>query len=198
VPRWEPDGIERLQTAAFELFAEQGYERTTIAEIAARAGLTQRTFFNHFPDKREVFFGPIAQMHHDVVCQAIAEGPDALTPLDAVVYGLQVAGDALFEPRRAAVKRRRKVIDAHPELLERELGKRAALTDATADALRSRGVDSDTALVAARAGMLVHDLAMHTWTRSAAKRPLRSFLSDALLALRAVAAQTTATGKISV
>ncbi len=188
MPRWEPDAVGRLQAAAFELFAEQGFDRTTVAEITERAGLTKRTFFNHFADKREVLFGPVSEGQREIVTREIAACPAALAPLDAVVHGLQAAADTLFEERRAAAARREEIIGANPELQERELRKRAALTDAIADALRARGTGSDTAVLSARAGVLVQQTAMQRWTQSAGDRPLRDFLSDALDSLRAIAA----------
>ena len=195
--RWEPDGVGRLQAAALELFAEQGFERTTVTEIAERAGLTKRSFFNHFADKREVLFGPGSELQREIVTQEIAACPDALPPLDAVVRGLQAAADTMFEPRRDAVTRRREIIEANPELQERELRKRAALTDAVAAALQTRGVDSDTALLAARAGVLVQQTAMQRWTGSAEDRPLREFLADALLSLRVITGESSASDRSS-
>jgi AcrR family transcriptional regulator len=196
MPRWKPDAVDRLQTAALELFAEQGYERTTIAEITQRAGLTKRTFFNHFADKREVLFGSVSETQQEIVTREIAGCPDALPPLEAVVHGLHAAGDTLWEPRRAAVTRRREIIQANPELRERELRKRAAVTDAIAGALRERGVDPDTAFLSAQAGVLVQHTAMQRWSQSAENRPLRDFLSDALGSLRAIATQTTDQGEV--
>ena len=189
MPRWEPDGVGRLQAAAFELFAEQGFERTTVAEIARRAGLTRRTFFNHFADKREVLFGLGSEFQQEIV-REITACADTLTPLDAVVRALQAASDAMFEGRRATVTRRQEIIDANPELQERELSKRAALTDAIAVALQARGVDPETALFAAGAGMLVQQTAVRRWTQPAESRPLRELMSDALHSLRTVSAQT--------
>lgn len=186
VSRWEPDAVGRLQAAALELFAEQGFERTTVAEITQRAGLTTRTFFNHFTDKREVLFKPLSGMQKEVVTRGIADCSTALSPLDAVLTGLQAAADELFEERRAAVRRRQGIIEANPELLERELGKRAALTDTMAAALRARGLDHDDALLIARVGALVHQTAMQRWTESTDERPLREFLTDAMCSLRAV------------
>jgi AcrR family transcriptional regulator len=183
MPRWEPDGVERLRAAAFELFAERGFERTTVAEIAQRAGLTQRTFFNHFADKREVLFGLSAEFER-VVLGEIAGGPDAVAPLDAVVRALQTAADRLFEERRAAVTRRQAIVDANPELQERELSKQAALTDAIAAALQARGLDADTALLTASAGMLVQQTAVRRWTQPGESRSLRELLSEAMHSLR--------------
>ena len=182
-----------MQAAAFELFAEQGFERTTVAEIARRAGLTRRTFFNHFADKREVLFGLGSEFQQEVV-REIAARADTLPPLDAVVRALQAASDAMFEGRRAAVARRQEIIDANPELQERELGKRAALTDAIAAALRARGLDPETALITAGAGMLVQQTAVRRWTRPDESGPLRELLYDALRSLRTVAAQTADRG----
>jgi AcrR family transcriptional regulator len=187
MPRWKPDAVDRLQAAALELFAEQGFERTTVAEIAERAGLTKRTFFNHFADKREVLFGPVAETGAGIVARDIAASPEALPPLEAVVYGLQAAGETMWQSRRASVARRREIIDANPELQERELRKRAALTDAIAGALRTRGVDPATALLTAHVGALVQQTAMQRWTQSADDRPLRDFLSDALASVRTIA-----------
>ncbi|MET1073767.1 MAG: helix-turn-helix domain-containing protein, partial [Umezawaea sp.] len=135
--RWRPDGADRLQAAAFELFDEQGFERTTVAEIAHRAGLTQRTFFNHFPDKREVLFN-LSSAFEERVKDEIAGHGDGSPPLDTVVKALRVACDTMFEGRREAVTRRHNLVWSNPDLLERELGKQAALTGAIADALRKR------------------------------------------------------------
>jgi AcrR family transcriptional regulator len=188
--RWEPDAVGRLQEAAFELFAEQGFEATTVEEISRRAGLTKRSFFNHFSDKREVLFGPVAEMQRDAVTREIGACPESLPPLEAVVRGLQAAADTVFEARKGLVKRRRDIVDAAPELQERELRKRSGLTDAMAAALRARKVDSDTALLAALAGMVVQQTAIHRWVESTTGRPLREYLSEALHLLRSTAAQT--------
>ncbi len=189
MPRWEPDAVGRLQAAAIDLFAEQGFERTTVVEIAERAGLTKRTFFNHFADKREVLFGPGPEHQREIVTREIAACADTVPPIEAVLLGLQAAADTMFEQRRDAVTRRREIIDANPELRERELGKRAALTDAMAEALHARGVDPDTALLAARAGVLVQQTAMRTWTRASDDRPLRDHLSAALRSLHTITAE---------
>jgi AcrR family transcriptional regulator len=187
VSRWEPNGIGRLQAAAVELFAEQGFEGTTVAEIAQRAGLTQRTFFNHFADKREVLFGPCAEREQEVVTREIAACDATLAPLDAVVRGLQAAADTTFEDLRLTVRRRQEIIDANPELHERDLRKQATVTDAIAAALEARGLDPDTALLTARAGALVQQTAVQQWTQCTETRSLRELLSSALHSLRTIA-----------
>ena len=188
MPRWEPDGFERLQAAAFELFAEQGFERTTVAEITRKAGLTPRTFFNHFADKREVLFGLSAEFQQEIV-REITACADTLSPFDAVVRALQTASDTMFEERRDAVTRRQEIIDANPELQERELGKQAALTDAIAAALQTRGLDPESAHLTASLGLLVQHAAIRKWTQPAENRPLRELLADALHSLRAAVGQ---------
>ena len=193
MPRWEPDGYERLQAAALELFAEQGFDRTTVAEITQRAGLTPRTFFNHFADKREVLFGLSSGFQQEVV-DDIAACPVDVAPLDAVVHALQAAADTMFEGHHAAVARRHQIVDANPELQERELSKHAALTDAIAAVLHARGLDPEAALLTARAGLLVQQTAIRRWTQqSVPSRPLREVLSDALHSLRTTVGAGSAT-----
>ncbi|SDF30792.1 transcriptional regulator, TetR family [Lentzea fradiae] len=183
MPRWKPDAVDRLQDAALELFAEQGFERTTVAEIAKRAELTQRSFFNHFADKREVLFGMSAKLQEEVV-REVEEADDAGPPLDTVVRAFGVVADKLLEQRRDVVARRYAVIAANPELLERELGKNAALTDAIADALRRRGCEPGAAFLAAGAAMLAQQAAFRTWTRPGETRTLRDLLPAAAEDLR--------------
>jgi AcrR family transcriptional regulator len=182
MPRWKPDAVERLQAAALELFAEQGFEHTTVAEIAQRAGLTQRTFFNHFADKREVLFGMSTELQREIT-REIAAG-EALPPLDAVVRALGVAADELLEDRRAAVARRHAIVAANPELQERELSKNAVLAEAIAAALQERGCDPETAFLAAGAAMLAQQGAFQKWTLPGETRTLRDLLSDAVHSLR--------------
>src|ERR1700744_2198825 len=100
MPRWEPDAVGRLQAAAFELFAEQGFERTTVAEITERAGLTRRSFFNHFADKREVRFGPGPELQRQTMAREIAAAPAPVPPLDAVGSGLRAGSRGLVEVSR--------------------------------------------------------------------------------------------------
>lgn len=163
MPRWRPNAPERLQAAAFELFDERGFERTTVAEIAARAGLTPRTFFNHFTDKAEVLFSLSDDFEREVVDQ-IGACPDDLSPLEAAVRGLQGAAEETFAGRRKEAARRQKIVEANLELRERDLAKRAALTAAIARALRARVGDPETAQLIAGAAMLVQQAAMANWT----------------------------------
>ena len=125
--RWEPDARGRLEQAAMELFEERGYARTTVEDIAARAGLTERTFFRYFTDKREVLFSGAAALEALMV-ETIGAAPASVAPLTAVTG----AFDALapwFESRRGHARKRRTVIAAHAELGERELIKLSTLAD---------------------------------------------------------------------
>lgn len=161
--RWQPNAPERLALAALELFAERGYENTTVIDIAQRAGLTKSTFFRHFPDKREVLFGGAAMTA--LIGQEIADAPVTAAPLEAVAHALQAIGrDAFTSDRRELSVRRRAVIAAHPELQEREALKGIALTASMADALKRRGVSDLTACVAAELGSLALKIAYERWS----------------------------------
>lgn len=187
MPRWKPDAVDRLQTAALELFAEQGYERTTIAEITKRAGLTKRTFFNHFADKREVLFGGSALLRERIVA-GVAGAPAGDGPLAAVARGLDAAAAMMGEFRRDLSRQRQAVIVANPELRERELAKLADYAVAVADALRQRGVGEAQATLAAEAGMTVLRLAVQRWAGGDDDQDLSTIMRDSVADLRAVAA----------
>jgi AcrR family transcriptional regulator len=177
--------VGRLQDAAIELFLEQGFERTTVDEIAQRAGLSERSFFNHFADKREVLFGLPSQRQQEVVAREIAASAADVPPLDAVVRGLQTAADEVFDALREPSIRRRIVIDATPQLQEREEAKRRTLAATIATALCARGLDTDSALLTARAGVLIEQIAEERWTRPTETRSLRTLLSESRHALQA-------------
>src|SRR5882757_11354516 len=132
--RWEPDAQGRMLRAAMELFAERGFEQTTAGDIAERAGVTERTFFRHFADKREVLFDGSDTMAH-ATRDAILAAPAGLTPLDLALVGIDAAG-ALLADRRDHAVRRSRIIAANPSLQERELLKLATMADTTAEALR--------------------------------------------------------------
>ncbi|WP_432825487.1 TetR family transcriptional regulator [Dactylosporangium sp. CA-092794] len=167
-----------------DLFGERGYENTTAAEIAERAGLAKSGFFRHFTDKREVlFFGQ--EMLDDFLVQAVADAPadaTAMAAIRAALEGLEVA----FPPdRREAVRRRQSIIDAHPELRERELVKRAAMTQAMAAGLRQRGVPDLAARLAAAIGDLALNIAYTNWLEATGDAPFGQFVRRALDDVRA-------------
>jgi AcrR family transcriptional regulator len=180
VSRWDPDAKGRLAVAARELFVEQGFDRTTVADIAARAGLTERTFFRHFADKREVLFAGdwlAARMAEDV-----AEAPAGLTPIEIVTRAVENACDGIASSSDWSRDRARIIAD-HPELQERELAKMWMLAGVLAIGLRDRGVPDATATLAAELGVLVFRLAYERWAtgdRSAALRPLVRVVLDEL------------------
>jgi len=159
--RWEPNARGRLERAALELYLERGYEQTTVTEIASRAGLTQRTFFRHFADKCEVLFAG-SNWLQELVVSTLTGAPDSAAPIDAVCAALQAAGAAIQEggdrPRQ-----RQAVIDANPDLQERELIKLARIAAAIAGALRERGVADPAASLTAEAGVAVFKIAFGRW-----------------------------------
>jgi AcrR family transcriptional regulator len=187
--RWEPNARGRLELAALELYSERGYDQTTVAEIAGRAGLTERTFFRHFADKREVlFYG--SGMLQDTLVQGIAEAPDGLSPIDAVGAALEGAAE-LIEERRELSRQRHAVVAATPELRERELIKLATLAAALADALRKRGVTDPAASLAAEAGMAVFKISFQQWASwdgDGREQTLAQIIAQSLAELKSVAA----------
>ena len=184
--RWEPDARGRLERAAMELFLERGFEQTTVTEIASRAGLTQRTFFRHFADKREVLFGGSAALQ-ELLLSALASAPESAAPIDAVAAALQAASAGLQE-RREYSRQRQAVIAANPELQERELIKLAALSAALADGLRQRGVTDPAASLAAEMGIAVFRIAIERWQNDTGQRDLPQLMRESLDALKAMTA----------
>ena len=185
--RWEPNASERLALAALDLFAERGYENTTVTGIAQRAGLGKTTFFRHFQDKREVLFGDGTM--DGLLAGAIAAAPAAAGPLEAVACALDAAGRQAFTPaRREFVARRRAVIAASPELQEREALKGLGLTASMTSALSRRGVPGLTARVAAELGALAWKIAYEHWSDTASGDDFSELARRALAELQAASA----------
>jgi AcrR family transcriptional regulator len=182
--RWEPNAPERLVGAAVELFVDRAYESVTVAEIAERAGLTKRTFFRHFADKREVLFGG-QEVHRRLFADAIAGAPDSATPLEAIGAGLAAFAAGFGEERRDFLAKRQAIIGANPDLQERELLKRAELTAVMAEALGERGVTEPTASLAAQVGALALSAAYLRWLEPANRQTLTKVAEQALRELSA-------------
>ncbi|MBO9556245.1 TetR/AcrR family transcriptional regulator [Cellulomonas sp.] len=185
--RWEPDAQNRLRDAALTLFADGGYERTTVAEIARTAGVTERTFFRHFADKREVLFDGQARLQDAFVGAVTAADGDA-APMTVVATALDAAA-ALFPPeRRAFARQRAGIVAANPGLQERELLKLATLTDAMADAFRRRGLAEPTASLTAHTAVVVFHVAFAQWISPDEQRSFADLCRSATEDLRTVTA----------
>jgi len=184
--RWEPDGRGRLEQAALALYAERGFDNTTVAEIAERAGVTERTFFRHFGDKREVLFAGAGALQ-ELMVSAVAHAPASLAPLDAVAVGIEAA-NVPFQEYRAAVHQRAAIIAATPELRERELIKFASLSAALADTLRGRGLGDPAARLTADVAIAVFRLAFDRWIEDTDDRAFAQLVREALDQLKAVTA----------
>ena len=170
------------------LYAERGYENTTVAEIAERAGLTERTFFRHFADKREVLFGGGGALQ-ELIVSTVANASDSLAPIDAVADGLEAAGREFFVPERQELSRRRQaIIAANPELQERELIKLASLGTAIADTLRLRGLKDPAARLTAEVGIAVFRTAFERWIEETNGQDFPQLVRESLEQLKAVAA----------
>jgi AcrR family transcriptional regulator len=172
--------------AAFALYAERGFEQTTVAEIADRAGLTERTFFRHFADKREVLFAG-ANALQELLVSTVTNASASLTPIDATTAGLQAAG-ALIQEGAQLAQQRQAIIAASVELQERELIKLATLAAALADALRQRGVEDPIARLTAETGIAVFKVAFERWVDAPGELELPSLIRESLGELRALTA----------
>ena len=184
--RWKPDAQGRLMSAAIELFDEQGYEATTVAEIAERAGLTKRTFFRYFSDKREVLFSGSQELQR-LWLEGLAGAPAHASPLTAVTAGLDPVAE-MFTERHPFARIRAQVIEANPELQERELIKLQRLTAAIEGALVERGVPTNAAILAAHSGVTIFHVAFARWVQQNDPTALRRLIDESLQELRSVTA----------
>jgi len=180
--RWEPDARGRLAKSAMALYAEQGFDQTTVAEIAARAGLTERTFFRHFADKREVLFYGM-EMLRDRLVRAVADAPAAATAMDTVSAAFEAAG-AILQENPERVRLRDAIVSANADLRERELIKLAALASAVAGALRDRGIPEPAASLAAETGVAVFKTAFARWISEPGQPDLPGIIRESMTDLR--------------
>ena len=185
--RWEPGTRERLQSAAMDLYVSRGFDGTTAADIAQAVGLTERTFFRHFADKREVLFGGQELLEQAFLDGVAAAAPDA-SPLAMVKSALSTAATFFTAERRDHSRRRQTIISANPALQERELLKLAGLATSVAGALRSRGVPAATAALAAESAVTVFGVAFGQWIAEGEERPFPDIQREVLGALVTMAA----------
>jgi AcrR family transcriptional regulator len=194
--RWEPNSRGRLAQAALALYAEQGFEQTTVAEIAGAAGLTERSFFRHFADKREPLFAGMDSVR-DLVVGVIADVPSSAGPVEAVEAALQAVA-AMVEETPEFARTRNSVVSANAELRERELIKLAEIATAMAGALRDRGVRKPVASLVAEMGIVIYRVAFARWIGDPGEPDLRQSLRDCTAELRNVlASQLTGSQPLS-
>jgi len=190
VSRWAPNARERLETAALDLFVENGYEETTVAQIADRAGLNRATFFRHFADKREVLFGGedvLAELFADAIRAASLEA----TLIECLQAAFAAAEFAMTSQQRAKAAQRVLVVAANSELQERGLLKHARIARAVSTALRMRGIDELTARLGAEVGMLAFAIAVERWIQPDNDKPFPFHAAAALSDLQVRAAEVT-------
>jgi AcrR family transcriptional regulator len=192
--RWQPNARGRLEKAAMELYGERGFDQATVAQIAERAGLTERTFFRHFADKREVLFAGSGQLQ-ELLVQTVADAPATATPIEAVAAGIEAIGTVLQESRgRAFARQRQSIVAASAELRERELNKMSSLAGALADTLRRRGVDEPAASLLAEIGIAVFRISFERWVSGPRERDLRALMRESLGEVRSLTAEA---GRVS-
>lgn len=186
--RWAPNARERLENAALDLFTENGYEETTVGQIADRAGMNRATFFRHFADKREVLFGG-EDVLAGLFADAIRAAPPGATLSECLHAALAAAGAVMTPQQRPAAARRRLVAAANSEVQERGLLKHARVAQSVAAALRERGAEELTARLAAETGMLAFTVAFERWMMANDDEPFPPFADKALNDLQARAAE---------
>jgi AcrR family transcriptional regulator len=182
--RWAPDARERLEAAALDLFTENGYEETTVAQIAERAGLNRATFFRHFADKREVLLGG-EDMLTGLFGDAIRAASPEATLTECLQAAFTAAGAVMTPQQRAKAAKRVVVVGANSELQERGLLKHARIARSVSAALQSRGADELTARLGAEVGMLAFQVAVERWMRAGDDEPFPVHADAALSDLRA-------------
>ena len=185
--RWAPDARGRLERAAFELFAEQGFAATTVPQITARAGLTTRTFFRHFADKREVVFA--GDEIPTTAARLIAEAPADVEPVEVIRRVLHQVAAARFDDNHAQTAAWRRIVESNDELRDRDARKRADLVRAARGAFVERGETPLQAAVLAELGVLVFQVALDTWAGAEPESRSMSATIDEVIAALPLAAR---------
>lgn len=183
--RWEPGAFERLRSAALGLFEEVGYEQATVAGIAARAGVTERTFYRYFADKREVLFAGGEDLQQRMA-EAVAAAPATADAARLMAVALDALATAFPDDLRPHARRRGAVVNGQAALREREMLKLAGIKAALASALEARGVEPVRAAVAAESAVGVFHVAFARWVAEGEQRSLADLQREALAELRAV------------
>lgn len=185
--RWEPGAQDRLERAAWELFGEVGFVEATVPAITARAGLTTRTFFRYFADKREVLFAGDAD-YVERVARLVAEAPADLAPLELIRRSLPTLAAQEFEGRREQLRARHLIVASDHGLQERDLLKQATLVQTIEHGLCARGTDPLSAALAAATSVAIFGTAIRRWLAADDERTLAEHVQDALAAFAAFAA----------
>ncbi|WP_410567317.1 TetR family transcriptional regulator [Amycolatopsis sp. cmx-4-61] len=184
--RWEPGAGSRLREAALTLYLERGFEQTMVADIAERAGVTARTFFRYFADKREVLFDAAAELEEKSLA-ALEAAPATASTLEVVTAALDAVADTIGHDRELA-RKRHAVIMANADLRERELSKLAQMSATLADGLRRRGVDDAEAALATETGVAVYRVAFQQWVDGTDDLALRDAIDQSFARLRTLTA----------
>jgi AcrR family transcriptional regulator len=186
VGRWEANASGRLQQAALELYHEQGYEQTTVAQIAERAGLTTRTYFRHYADKREVLFSGEDALH-ELLVLATAGAAGSTSPIEAFAAGLKPAMTVYFQHRsRESARQRHQIVVANAALQERESLKLSRLASTVAAALRERGMTESAATLTAEIGVIIFKVAVERWLTDNTDRDLGYHVDSLVTRLKAL------------
>jgi len=175
--RWEPNARERLERAAFELFAEQGFAQTTVPQITERAGLTTRSFFRHYADKREVLFGGDGEIP-ERIAMLMASRPPGLSLIELIVWGVQTMTREVIADQREDLKARRAIIQGDPGLQERELRKQLEVSNAIREALRDQGLDGVTASLVGKLATAISSTAQERWLDAPDDRTLAECVTE--------------------
>ena len=162
MPRWEPNAQQRLKLAALDLYATRGYHDTTVGDIASHAGVTSRTYFRYFPDKREILFGGADELRNRIE-RALRDAPANLPPSDATLQAMSSCDD-LFQPsEHEHLRQRDAIIRSADELQEREARKLASIAAVMAAGLVERGFGKDDAQLVADLALVVFKQASRLW-----------------------------------
>ncbi|GGM93649.1 TetR family transcriptional regulator [Lentzea pudingi] len=181
--RWQPDARGRLEAAALELFGERGFDQTTVTDIAARAGLDKRTFYRLFGDKREALFSGSGHLE-EILVRAVTD-TDA-DPFEAVITAFRRVAQVMFADRLDLIRVRHSIIEASPELQERELRKIGSLAAAVATTLRAKGLHETTATLAAESGITVFRVAYARWVAPGSDASLADLIAETATELRTI------------
>jgi AcrR family transcriptional regulator len=196
VGRWPPNARERLESAALDLFVENGYEETTVAQIADRAGMNRATFFRHFADKREVLFGG-EEVLGGLFADAITAAPTAATLSECLQAALAAAAAAMTTQQRAKAAQRVLVLAVNADVQERGLLKHARIAKSVTAALRERGNDELTARLGAEMVMLAFSVAFERWMSAKDDEPFTPYAEAALSDLQTRAADLVLPSRLS-